>query len=330
VRQGVAAVALVVVVVLIAVGVHGCQASATESALKDYTNQVSSIITQSNQTGSQLFGVLSSGGGAGNATTIQTQINAVLGRARNELSTARSMSIPDQVQSANANFLLALRMRLEGVTNIANDIQPALGNSASQTAVNQIAAEMARFYASDVVYKDYAATGIAAALHANSIAVGGPNGESIAPGQFVPNVQWLIPSFIASELHVSLPAAKGGKVAPGLHGHVLNSVSVNGTTLQTGSTNTIPTSPAPVFTLNFQNDGQNNESGVVCKVAITGTNVSGQTTVPETVAGQNATCKVTLNSTPTAGTHTIVATIEKVPGEHNIANNTQSFPVTFQ
>jgi hypothetical protein len=330
VRQGVAAVALLIVVVLIAVGVHGCQASATESALKDYTNQASSIITQSNQTGSQLFGVLSSSGGSGNATTVQTQINAALGRARNELANARSMSVPDQVQTAHSDLLLALRMRLEGITNIANDIQPALGTSASQTAVNQIAAEMARFYASDVVYKDYAATGIASALHANGIPVGSPNGESIAGGQFVPDVQWLTPSFIATELHVALPAAKGGKIAPGLHGHVLNSVSVNGTTLQTGTTNTISTSPAPAFTLNFQNDGQNNETDVVCKVAITGTNVSGQTTVTQTVAGQNATCKVTLSSTPAAGTHTVVATVEKVPGEHNISNNTQSFPVTFQ
>ena len=51
---------------------------------------------------------------------------------------------------------------------------------------------------------------------------------------------------------------------------------------------------------------------------------------PQTIAGQSATCQVKLNAAPPEGTHTVVATIEKVPGEKNTANNTLSFPVTFQ
>jgi len=52
--------------------------------------------------------------------------------------------------------------------------------------------------------------------------------------------------------------------------------------------------------------------------------------VPETTAGQHATCNVTLNSSPPAGSYTLTATISKVPGEKNTDNNTLSFPVTFQ
>ena len=39
---------------------------------------------------------------------------------------------------------------------------------------------------------------------------------------------------------------------------------------------------------------------------------------------------MTLTSSPPAGTETVVATIEKVPGEKNLTNNSLSFPVTFQ
>jgi len=163
------------------------------------------------------------------------------------------------------------------------------------------------------------------------IAVGAPNGVSIAGGQFVPSLQWLSPSFIATELHVSLPGSTTtGKLAPGLHGHSLDSVSVAGTTLQTGSPNSIPATPAPAFTLNFTNSGTNNESNVVCRVAVSGTNDSGQTVVPTTTAGQHATCKVTLSAPPPKGTSTVKATIGAVPGEKNLSNNSQSFPVTFQ
>jgi hypothetical protein len=189
---------------------------------------------------------------------------------------------------------------------------------------------MATFYASDVVYKRYTTNMIAAALHGAGIAVGGPSGQSIEAGQFVPTLQWLDPSFIAGELHVSLPGAAGGKVAPGLHGHSLDSASVAGTTLQTGSANTIPATPAPTFELDFTNGGTNNESNVVCRVSVSGTSDSGQTVVPTTTAGQHGTCKVTLKAAPPTGTFTVKATLAAVPGEKNLANNSLSFPVTFQ
>jgi hypothetical protein len=331
-RRGIAAAALLIVIILIAIGVRSCQNSAHVSALKDYSNNVASLIQESDQTGTQLFHVIVSGGGQGAATSIQNQINQTRVNAEAELNRARSIDVPSEVKGADQNLLLSLRMRADGIANIATEIQPALGTSTSKDAIYAIAAQMAQFYASDVLYKNYTAPAIASALHAAGIAVGAPNGQTISAGQFLPNIEWLTPSFIATELGTTLPGATGakGKVAPGLHGHSLDSVSVNGTTLQTGSTNTIAATPPPTFTLNFTNGGTNNETGVICKVSVTGTSVSGQTVVPQTTAGQHATCKVTLSSSPGAGTQSVVATIAPVPGEKNKSNNTLDFPVTFQ
>jgi hypothetical protein len=142
-------------------------------------------------------------------------------------------------------------------------------------------------------------------------------------------VRWLTPSFVADQLHVSI-ATPGGKPTPGLHGHSLDSVSVGGTTLQTGSTNTLPASPPPQFTLSFTNGGTNTEHNVGCKVSVNNTSITGKTTVPETTPGQHTTCTVTLGSSPPAGNYTVTATIAKVPGEKNANNNTLTFPVTFQ
>jgi hypothetical protein len=329
-RRVIAAVVLLVVVILIALGVHSCQVSQRNSALKSYTNDVSSVITDSNNTGTQLFKILSSGVSAANGTSVYNSITQTLTQARKQLATARGFSVPDQVKMANQNLLLALQMRVDALTGIAQQIQPALGNSASKDAVYAIAAQIARLYSSDVVYKDYTTKPIAAALHGAGIAVGPPNGQNIAGGQFVPDVYWVTPTFLASELHVTLPQNKGAKFVPGLHGHILNSVSVAGTTLQTGSPNPIPASPAPKFTLSFTNGGHFDEFNVVCKVTVSGTSDGGQTTVPETFAGKSTTCAVPLKSVPATGTATVVATIEPVEGETNIADNTLSFPITFQ
>jgi hypothetical protein len=69
---------------------------------------------------------------------------------------------------------------------------------------------------------------------------------------------------------------------------------------------------------------------VVVKVTVSGTSVMGQTTVPQTTAGQQVTADVPLSSSPPKGTYTVTVTVVGVPGEKNLANNTLSFPVTFQ
>lgn len=326
-----AAVALLVVVILVAVGVHSCQVSQRNSALRNYSDSVASIIRASNQTGQQFFSVLSSGQGASNGTNLQSQIDEARLSAENQLNRAAGLDVPDQVKTAHADLLLTLQMRRDGIAQIAQQVQPALQPSTATDAVNQIAANMARFYGSDVVYKDYSLPGIVAALHTAGIPVGGTNGEPVEGGQFLPDLQWLTASFVATQLHTTLTStAKSGKVAPGTHGHMLDSVSAGGTTLQSGSTNTIPASPAPTITLTFTNSGSNNETNVVCKVTLSNSSVSGTTTAPQTQAGQQSTCQVPLGSSPKAGSYTLTATIQPVPGEKVTSNNTQTFPVTFQ
>jgi hypothetical protein len=326
-------VVVVIFVVLVAVGVHSCQVNANRSALKDYANGVSSLVSRSDQNGRQLFSVLSpSGSSAPNASTLQNEINQARQTAANILSSTQSQSAPDSVKTANSNLRLAMQMRVDAITNVGKEIQPALGTSTSTDAINAIAAEMARLYASDVLYKDYVTPALVSALHANGIAVGGSSGETINAGQFVPDVQWLLPTTIASKLHASYQgssSATGGKIAPGLHGHSLNSVSVNGTTLQTGSPNTVSLKPAPTFSLNITNGGTNTETNVVCKVTVNGTGSSGQTVIPQTTAGETTSCDVPLKTAPAAGTYTVQAMVEKVPGETNLTNNSQSYTVTF-
>jgi hypothetical protein len=329
VRRAIAAAAILVVVILIVLGVHSCQVSARNSSLKDYASNVSTLNSDSARTGSQFFSQLSSGRGASNSQALQNQLNETRLTADNQLSRAHGLDVPDEMKGAQQNFLLTMQMRRDGMANIAAKIEAALGTTTNKDAVNAIAAEMARFYASDVMYKDYTTPLVSGALHDAGIAVGGANGITIDGSQFLPDLGWLTPTFIAGKLGAQLPAVSG-KASPGTHGHSLDSVSVSGTTLQTGSTNTLTANPPPTFVLSLTNGGQNNEMNVVCKVTVSGTKISGQTTIPQTTAGQTATCNVPLSSAPPAGTYTVTATVAPVPGERNASNNSLSFPVTFQ
>jgi hypothetical protein len=188
-RRAVAAVVIIVVLVLIILGVHSCQVSSRNSALKDYNNSVNSIIQQSNETGSQLFSELSGGGGANNVTALQEEINQTRSKAQSELATATALSAPSQVSSAQQHVLLTLQMRVDGITNIGKQVQSALNASTSRSAVDVIATEMARFYSSDVVFLDYAEPEIASALN-SAVGRGGWTPFSGSPAQFLPSINW--------------------------------------------------------------------------------------------------------------------------------------------
>jgi hypothetical protein len=321
---------IVLFVIVIVLGVSSCENSARINSLKDYTNNVSSLIQSSDQTSTQFFGVLTGAQPSSNLASVQNQLNQARISAQNQLSRVRGLSVPGAMNGAQQNLVLAFQMRRDGIANIAQQIQPALSTSASKDAINSIATEMARLYASDALYKDYVAPQVAAALHSNGIAVGPPDGETIAGGQFVPDIRWLTPDFVSSQLHVAVPAQANAKAAPGVHGHAMDGCTVGGASLSTSSTNTIPATPPPVFSCTVTNDGQNKETNVTVKVSVQGTSISGQAMIPQTTPGNSATAQVTLSSSPPAGSYTVSATVERVPGETTVTHNTKTFPVSFQ
>ena len=332
-RRGVALVAIVIFVILVVVGVHSCQVSQANSALRNYSDSVASLIRASDQAGGRFFSVLSSGSGASNATSLQSQVDEARLTADGQLNQAENLSAPGPVQAAQEDIVLTLRMRRDGIAHVAQDLQPALQSSTATDALNSIAAEMARLYASDVVYKDYALPAIVSALHGAGIAVGGTNGVPVEAGQFLPDVQWLTSSYVASKLNVSVASStsnSGKPPAPGSHGHALNSCAVGSTTLDPSAGATLPAGSPPTLTCTVTNDGQNTETNVVVKASVGGTSITGQGVIPQTQAGQQYTVQIPLSAAPPAGTYQLTVTVQKVPGETITTHNTKVFPITIQ
>lgn len=323
-------VVIIVVIVLLALLVHSCDVSAQNSSLRDYTNSVSSSIQASDQTGRLLFSDLSSSQLHGNPTQMEQNITNLATGAQHQLTTVRNLSVPSAMNGAQQNLVQTMRMRRDGIRQIAGNIQQALGTTTYRDALTQIAIAMSRFYSSDVLYKTYVGPDMAAALHANGIAVGGANGETINPGQFLPALGWLNTTFIAEKLGSRLPGNHTNTAAPGVHGHILNSVSVGANTLSQSATNTVPATPAPTFVLNLTNGGQFTEYNVRCKVTIVGLSDTGTATIPQTTAGQTTDCSVKLPTSPTPGTYQVTASVGAVPGEKVINDNSITYSVTFQ
>ncbi len=339
VRRLVAAGAMVLVVVLLVVLIKGCVDNRRVAALKTYNQSVRSLVQQTRgDVTHQLFAAL--GGASGQSQSqqqVQETINQLTSVADEEIAQARGFGAPDAMKQAQSDLLLALGLRRDGIASIADDIQTALGGTAgSGEAVNKIAAEMQAFNAADVIYSQRVAPLILKGLKDNGIAASydGTAGEQVQPyAEFLPAIQWLSPDFVGSQLGTGSAGGSNGRPAPGLHGHSLDSVSVNGTQLTTSGSNQIPASPPPTFTVNFTNGGTNDETNVKVDVVISGAGptIRAQRIVSTTTAGQQATADVQLSqSPPTSGPVTIKVTVEPVPGETKVDNNSATYTALFQ
>lgn len=329
VRRVVAGTILVVVVIVIALGIHSCEVSQRNTALRDYATSVASLIARSDQTGQNLFRTLSSGAGA---VSLQNSINNLAsgpGGASSQLAQVKGLSTPDEMKAAQGHLTLAFQMRHDAIRGIAGQIQTALSKSGS-AAVSSIAADMGTLYASDVLYKNYAAPEIAAALNGVGITPNGPNGPPLSSGQFVTDIQWLTPSFVAAKLGSSAPASSNTSGTPcDKCGDAMTSVSVSGTALTPGGTATLPANPPPTFSCTFTNDGQQRLTDTVVRVTVKGTGVTGHAVQAQTQPGGSYTVQVPLSSSPPTGTYTVTATVEPHPGESPVVHNTQTFTITF-
>lgn len=336
VRRLVAAGAVVLVIILMVFFVKSCADSRRTAALKDYNRNVRSLVEESKSTVGKPFFQALTGAGARQQKDVQETINQLRVDAEEELNHAERLDVPGSMGTAQDDLELMLSLRRDGVQKVADLIQQALGKSAAAgTAVNQIAGQMQAFNASDVIYSQRVAPLILKGLKDDGISASydGTAGEQVLPySDFLPSIGWMDPAYVGTQLGAASSGGSTGTPAPGLHGHQLDSVSVGGTTLTPDGSNRISASPPPTFTVTFTNGGENNETGVVVTVEVTGTGapIKAQKTVPNTTAGQQTSTDVQLpKSPPTNGAVTIKVTVEKVPGEQSLDNNTKSYPALF-
>ncbi len=326
-RRLIAAAIIVVVVIALALLIKSCDSSATTSALKNYNANVYNLISASDTTGGQVFNKLTSGN-LSNVNLLASQVQA----ADSQLRTAQGFHAPSQMARAQSALVNVMQLRAQAIQTIAAKAPQAANKNTSKDALYNISIGTSELYASDVLYKAFVATDIAKALNANNIPVGSAAGEQqINAGQILPDLGWLQQSWIATKIGAqeTTAQANANNVAPGIHGHILNFVTVDGTEIYSGSNNTIPVSRSRTWVLNVTNGGDFNEYQVGCSVKIEGLNDSGSHTLPVTVAHKTYDCTVTLPAAPTPGTYTVVASVTRVPGEVVVNDNKLTYSVTF-
>ena len=331
-RQLVLFAGLAVFAIIIIFLFNSCSKTRHKNSLKDYNRAVASIVQSSDsQVSKPLFETLS---GAGQTQDVQVAVNQVRLVAEEDAKRVRALSVPgdNETKDAQHDLELVMNLRAAGVRRIADLLPRALSNQGSAVdAITRIAGQMQAFLASDVVYSQRVAPLIQQALNNNDI-----HGQSIAASKFLPSIGWLDAGQVGDRLNPDAGVSQGrkpGQPKPGTHGHGLVSVKAGGVALQPGGTvNRVPaTAPLPVD-VTYANQGENDETDVTITVRITGgpRAIVQRKRLNLTKAGTQGTVTIQLAQLPPKNTSAVMqVTIEKVPGEQTLTNNTQKYTVLF-
>jgi hypothetical protein len=331
IRQIVLFGGVIVVVIILFLLVRGCRNSAAENAMKDYNRAVGSLVSDSDtQVGKPFFDLLRNPGSG----DLRNQVAGFKAQADQQYQQAKRISTPGDMTAAQRSFLIAMEMRRDGLQSIADRVSTALSSDAeaADKAITEIAGAMELFLASDVLYTTRTQRFIENEL--NDAEIGG---QRIQRTEFFPGVQWLDANTVADALGQQLSAdgaegTGGREPAPGLHGTGIDSVQVGDLTLQPDAPNRIPYGPDTEFTVNFTNQGENDEVDIDVVLRIEGGPEPIRVTdnVASLAAGESAAATLALDTAPPLDTPvTITVQVKAVPGEEKTDNNRVEYEAAF-
>ena len=332
-RQLFAAGAGIVVVILLFLAIKGCASIRKENSYKDYVREVAADVQQSQQESDAVFGLLRKQNGQ-SAVDVQNNVNGFRAEAAKLAERAKKRDVPGELSGANRYLVDTLQLRADGLGSLARLLPAALGDQGAATAISQIAAQNRLFDASDVLFTQRYLPKLFSTIKDQGLEKDVPVPETLLrPKGFLPHVNWLRPTFVASAL-TGTASTSDTAATPGLHGTGLVGVTVQpaGTALSTSGTTDIRAAKGLSFDVQVQNQGQNDEKNVVVKVTVSGAGkpISVEQQIDSIAQGATATASVPLPSLPPTGRPvTITVTVKAVPGEKKLDNNKQAYQAIF-
>ncbi len=308
--------------------IDGCRDSARESSLKEYNRDVASIVRDSDsQVGKPFFDLLRNP----SQGDLSTLIAGYKVQAESQYQQAKKIDTPGDMKPAQRSFLMVMEMRRDGLQSIADDIRTALSSDAeaADKAIEEIAGAMSLFLSSDVIYTSRVLPLIETTLRKADVGA-----QQLQRTAFLPGIEWLDPSVFADALgqQLSSGGGSGREPAPGLHGTGIDSVQVGDQTLTPDAANRIAYGPDTEFTVNFTNQGENDEVGIQVVLKIEGgpKPIRVTKTVASVAAGAAASATLGLGSAPPLDTPvTITVEVKAVPGEEKKDNNVAEYDAAF-
>jgi hypothetical protein len=321
----------IVIVVLLVYAIEGCQSSSKHAKYENYMTKVSQIASNSHSIGVRLTNLLSQPGVK--PTDLQRRLAGLARDEQQDADAARAIDPPGRLRDEHSRMIDALQYRYSGIVGISDALRQVLKTKslAAAQAGAQLEVPAERLIASDVVWDDSFRDPSKQVLRNQGV------GDVRVPdSNFVQNPDF----FTATPLGAVVTRLRGVNVSPttgGLHGTNIVSTKAlpKGTELSTSTRLPVVASTSLAFQVTVEDSGDSAEVQIPVTLTITGGTkpivkrqtirfINAKEQIPVTFRN------IQLDPSFLASQSTSVKVdVKAVPNEHNLTNNTETYPVIF-
>jgi hypothetical protein len=323
---GLIAFAIAIVIVLFTV-LRECTGESKATPYREYMDQVRPIAQDSEQVGRELNMALTTPG-IKQAALLQ-KLRGLAQQQEQAVTQVREIEPPGRLRLEHANAVEALEFRVSGIQRLEDAFRQNANAKNAAEAGSDLAAQVQRLLASDVIWEDLFYAGTVDTLQDEEV-----KGVNVPHSRFLTNTDLATQRGMATTWRRIQDAATGG-TPTGLHGSSLVSVVArpDGVRLTTAEDNFVVATADLAFDVTFENSGESQEVQVVVGLTIqqTPSPITRTKTVDLIDSGEQKTVRFgNLGQIVQFDAKTPVKVdIKPVPGETKTDNNSATYSVIF-
>lgn len=316
----------ILIVLLLVLWVNGCREDQRKDAYRDYVEKVEGYATESQRLGRRFNTLLTTRGTQ--ESEVESELSGLATQQDRIANEARSLDPPGRLREQHSHMLDAFDLRTNGLEGMTEAFRSTAGGRRANAAGAELALQMQRLVASDVIFEDLFKEPTKNELDNLDI-----TGVNVPDSIFLRNADIATTASMRSVWQRIHGAATGGaNCEPRGTGIVSTEILPSGKALSTETTNTIQLSTDLTFQVTVQNSGCAQEVGLKVRLTIQQSPrpITAQRTIDLIDPGDEASVDFTELGLPDLDQRTsLTVEVEPVPTESNTANNESNYPVQF-
>lgn len=315
----------ILIVLLLILWVNGCRESQRKDAYKNYVKNVSELAGGSERLGRRLNALITTKGTKESA--VEDELNGLARQQDQYSKQARGLDPPGHLRKQHQHVLESFDLRFSGLNGMADAFKRTAGSKNANLAGAELARQMRRLVASDVIWEDFFKDPTKEELQRQGV-----TGADVPDSIFLPNPDIATTGsmkLLWQRIHGA--STGGGSCSPRGTGIVSTKAQPGDKDLSTDTLNTIQSTRDLRFAVTVENSGCAQEVRVNVRVTIQASKpLTGQQTIGLINPGDQKTVVFSdLGLPPLDSRTTLTVEVEPVPGEQSTDNNKATYPVEF-
>jgi CARDB protein len=316
----------ILIVLLLVLWVNGCRENKRKDAYRNYVEKVSNYASESQKLGRQFNTLITSRGTK--ESEVESELSGLAQRQDQITSAARGLDPPGRLRDEDGHMLEAFELRGNGLKGMTDAFRSTATSKNADQAGADLAVQMQRFVASDVIWEDFFKEPTKDELKTLSI-----TGVNVPDSVFLPNPDIATTASMKSLWQRIHGASTGGPTcSPRGTQLVSTTVLPAGKELSPDSLNTVTQSTDLAFVVKVKNSGCAQEVGLRVTLTIQQSPkpIKARKTIPLIDSGAEETVEFrSLPQGPLDQKTSITVEVDPVPNETTTDNNSASYPVQF-